>query len=203
MIVASPRLRKNPVSRIVSSARPSPSRARARMCSIVTEPVSSEAGHEGSVPRYRATTARFETYASQQPLWPHEHRGPYMFSGTWPNSPAVLCAPRSSFPSTAMPTPTPSDTLTNATGPSTGASPLTAHTWPSTQAFVEFSTTTGSWVAALSGCTRSTSRQPRVGENRSRPAGVDEARQGDPHAHAGAEVRVVRPASSRSPRSRP
>ena len=108
--------------------------------------------------------ARFDTYASQQPRWPHAQSGPYMLSGTWPNSPAMLFAPRTSLPSTAMPTPTPSDTFTNATGPSTGASPVTDHTWARMHAFTEFSTTTGSRVAALSGATRSTSRQPSVGE---------------------------------------
>ena len=95
--------------------------------------------------------ARFETYASQQPRWPHEQSGPSMLSGTWPNSPAMLCAPRSSLPSIAMPTPTPSETFTNATGPSTGTSPVTAHTWASTHAFTEFSTTTGSRSPACSG----------------------------------------------------
>ena len=114
-----------------------------------------------------------------------------MLSGTCPSSPAALCAPRSSLPSTAMPTPTPSETLTNATGPSTGASPRTAHTCPSMQAFIEFSTTTGSFVAAFSGSRSSTSRQPRVGENSDPPAGVHQPRDRDPDADALAELRVA------------
>ena len=70
-----------------------------------------------------------------------------MLRPMWPNSPALLCAPRSSCPSIAMPTPTPSEAFTNATGPSTGACPRTAQTWASTQAFTSFSTTTGSPIA--------------------------------------------------------
>src|SRR5262245_29973170 len=104
---------------------------------------SDEPDHDASVPWYRAVIARFDTYASQHPRWPHAHSGPYMLSATWPNSPAMLFAPRTSLPSTAIPTPTPSDTFTNATGPSTGASPVTAHTCPRMHAFTEFSTTTG------------------------------------------------------------
>ena len=126
-----------------------------------------------------------------------------MLSGTWPNSPAVLFAPRSSLPSTAIPTPTPSETFTNATGPSTGTSPLSAHTCARMHAFTEFSTTTGSRVAALSGPTRSTSRQPSVGEYLRRPPVMSTRPETatptpthDPKAGLSASVRVIRAPSS-------
>jgi hypothetical protein len=38
----------------------------------------------------RASVARFDTYASQQPFEPHEQRGQSIDSSRWPNSPARL-----------------------------------------------------------------------------------------------------------------
>ena len=88
-----------------------------------------------------------------------------------PNSPAPLRAPRTSWPSSAIPTPTPSEAFTNTTGPS-AAVLLTAHSCASTEALTLFSTTTGRPVASCSGSRSETSSQPRVGARSSRPASM-------------------------------
>ena len=49
---------------------------------------------------------------SRQPVAPHRHVGPSIEMGTWPNSPAVFPWPRTTWPFTTRPTPTPSDTVT-------------------------------------------------------------------------------------------
>ena len=94
-----------------------------------------------------------------------------MLSGMCPNSPAPLRAPRTSCPSSAIPTPTPSDTLTNTTGPS-AAVLRTAQSWARTDALTLFSTTTGRPVASCSGSRSETSPHPRVGARRTRPCSV-------------------------------
>ena len=122
-----------------------------------------------------------------------------MLIDTCPNSPALLFAPRSSCPSIAMPTPTPSEAFTNATGPSTGACPRTAQTWASTQAFTSFSTTTGSSSAAASGA-RSSRSLPAQRRRVAQAAAVEVHEPGhhDADAQALAELRVLGRAAARA-----
>ena len=114
-------------------------------------------------PKYRPSVARFEMYASQQPRAPHAQGGPSMESGTWPNSPATLCRPRSSSPRTVTPTPTPSETLTKTRSAGGFASPRADHMSASAQALPEFSIWTGRPVAAARERRRGMSRQPSAG----------------------------------------
>ena len=148
-------------------------------------------GHDALRPRYRATVAPTDTYVSQHPRSPQPHSGPSMSSGTWPNSPAPLRAPRTSWPSSAMPTPTPSDAFTNTTGPS-AAVLRTAQSWASIDALTLFSTTTGSPVAS---CKRIAERDVLPAERRRAqqpsPLGVHEARNRDADAQALADDLLV------------
>ena len=92
----------------------------------------------------------------------------------------------------AIPTPTPSETLTNTTGPSTGWSPLTAQTCARMQAFTEFSSDTGGPVALQ----RSDQIDIAPAERRRvlEPAAVqiDQAGNDDADADAVAELRMAR-----------
>ena len=114
--------------------------------------------------------ARPAATCSQQPRFPHPHRGPSGSTMMCPTSAANPCAPRKSRPSATIPPPMPVPTVIISRW--FEPRPAPKRNSPHAATLASLSTTVGSPSVVRSGSSRGSSRQARFGANRITPSRV-------------------------------